>query len=27
MLVLVTFGTCMIGSLELLFIDPHDMTK
>ena len=27
MQVLITFGTYMIGSLELLFIDPHDMTK
>jgi len=27
MRVLVTFGTYMIGSLELLFIDPHDIMK
>jgi hypothetical protein len=23
----VTFGTYILGSLELLFVDPHDMTK
>ena len=27
MRVLVNFGTYMIGSLELLFIGPYDMTK
>ena len=27
MQVLVTFGTYMIGSLELLFIGPHDIMK
>ena len=27
MQVLVTFGTYMIGSLELLFIDPHEIMK
>ena len=27
MRVLVNFGSYMIGSLELLFIDPHDIIK
>ena len=27
MRVLVNFGSYMIGSLELLFIDPHDIMK